>query len=302
MTGFSFGGDQVRWLWLVPITEDERQFGKQEGPDALIDRLAGDGRSWVVGDRGPLPCTRHGRPPYGTRTTAVRDRERRHAGGTNAWKSSQTTGTVASSESSRSITPPCSGSRLPMSLMPRSRLIMDSMRSPSVAEHTAAAPTMHALPPGAVQQPRQQHGPDDHAGERRTADPSQVFFGLMVGRQLVPAEERPGEEPADVAGDRHRDEDQITRSGPSCGGQQQHRRTRPRNGTYAAGNTPAVASRTYPSWPCGQPPEQDGEHGQPEGGDERRRAPEVRCTAASRGRRPSPAPTGSGCRASRTPG
>jgi hypothetical protein len=50
MAGFSFGGDPVQWLWLVPITEAERQFGKEEGPDALIERLAGEGRSWVVGD------------------------------------------------------------------------------------------------------------------------------------------------------------------------------------------------------------------------------------------------------------
>jgi hypothetical protein len=50
LTGYSFGGDPVQWLWLVPITEEERQFGKQEGPDALIERLASEGRSWVVGD------------------------------------------------------------------------------------------------------------------------------------------------------------------------------------------------------------------------------------------------------------
>jgi suppressor of fused protein SUFU len=50
LTGFSFGGDPVQWLWLVPISEEERQFGKQAGPDALIERLAREGRSWVVGD------------------------------------------------------------------------------------------------------------------------------------------------------------------------------------------------------------------------------------------------------------
>jgi hypothetical protein len=50
MSGFSFGGDPVRWLWLVPITEAERRFGKDEGPEALIERLARKGRSWVVGD------------------------------------------------------------------------------------------------------------------------------------------------------------------------------------------------------------------------------------------------------------
>jgi hypothetical protein len=50
LTAFSFGGDPVRWLWLVPITEEERQFGKDRGPDALVERLASEGRSWVVGE------------------------------------------------------------------------------------------------------------------------------------------------------------------------------------------------------------------------------------------------------------
>lgn len=50
LTGFSFGGDPVQWLWLVPITEEERQYGKRQGPDALIERLARGGRSWVVGE------------------------------------------------------------------------------------------------------------------------------------------------------------------------------------------------------------------------------------------------------------
>jgi hypothetical protein len=50
MTGLTFGGDPVQWLWLVPITEAERQFGKDEGSEALIERLADEGRSWVVGD------------------------------------------------------------------------------------------------------------------------------------------------------------------------------------------------------------------------------------------------------------
>lgn len=48
MSGFSFGGDPVRWLWLVPITDEERRFAKAEGSNALIRRLAAEGRSWVV--------------------------------------------------------------------------------------------------------------------------------------------------------------------------------------------------------------------------------------------------------------
>ncbi len=50
LTSFSFGGDPVQWLWLVPVTEEERQFGKREGAEALIERLAREGRSWVVGE------------------------------------------------------------------------------------------------------------------------------------------------------------------------------------------------------------------------------------------------------------
>lgn len=48
LSGFTFGGDPVRWLWLVPITEEERRFAREEGSNALIRRLAKKGRSWVV--------------------------------------------------------------------------------------------------------------------------------------------------------------------------------------------------------------------------------------------------------------
>lgn len=49
MSGFSFGGDPVRWLWLVPVTEQERQLAKDTGPEKLIEQLARAGRSWIVG-------------------------------------------------------------------------------------------------------------------------------------------------------------------------------------------------------------------------------------------------------------
>ncbi|REE99118.1 suppressor of fused protein SUFU [Thermomonospora umbrina] len=48
LTGFMFGGDPVRWLWLVPITDEERQYAKGAGSGALIRRLRDEGRSWVV--------------------------------------------------------------------------------------------------------------------------------------------------------------------------------------------------------------------------------------------------------------
>ncbi|MFC9977207.1 suppressor of fused domain protein [Spirillospora sp. NPDC127200] len=41
-------GDPVRWLWLVPISGEEYRYAKSEGSDALVRRLAQQGRSWVV--------------------------------------------------------------------------------------------------------------------------------------------------------------------------------------------------------------------------------------------------------------
>jgi hypothetical protein len=49
LSGFTFGGDPVTWLWLVPISDEERRYAKAQGSDALIRRLAQQGRSWVVG-------------------------------------------------------------------------------------------------------------------------------------------------------------------------------------------------------------------------------------------------------------
>jgi hypothetical protein len=49
LSGFTFAGDPVKWLWLVPITDEERQYAKAQGSDALVRRLAQQGRSWVVG-------------------------------------------------------------------------------------------------------------------------------------------------------------------------------------------------------------------------------------------------------------
>ncbi|HEX2316152.1 MAG TPA: suppressor of fused domain protein [Thermomonospora sp.] len=48
LTGFVFGGDPVRWLWLVPITDEERRYAKSEGSNALVRRLRDEGRTWLV--------------------------------------------------------------------------------------------------------------------------------------------------------------------------------------------------------------------------------------------------------------
>ncbi len=49
LSGFSFGGDAVRWLWVVPITERERLLAKERGSASLVTQLAAQRRSFVIG-------------------------------------------------------------------------------------------------------------------------------------------------------------------------------------------------------------------------------------------------------------
>ena len=49
LSGFTFGGDPVRWLWIVPISEQDRQLAKEHGSASLVSRLAAHQRSWIVG-------------------------------------------------------------------------------------------------------------------------------------------------------------------------------------------------------------------------------------------------------------
>ncbi len=49
LSGFTFGGDPVRWLWIVPISERDRQLAKEHGSVSLVSRLAAQQRSWVAG-------------------------------------------------------------------------------------------------------------------------------------------------------------------------------------------------------------------------------------------------------------
>ena len=36
LSGFTFAGDPVRWLWVIPILERHRQMAKDEGPGSLV--------------------------------------------------------------------------------------------------------------------------------------------------------------------------------------------------------------------------------------------------------------------------
>ncbi|MFJ2031383.1 suppressor of fused domain protein [Streptosporangium sp. NPDC087985] len=42
LSGFTFGGDVVRWLWLVPITADELRLVAENGYRTLLPRLSAD--------------------------------------------------------------------------------------------------------------------------------------------------------------------------------------------------------------------------------------------------------------------
>jgi hypothetical protein len=48
LSGFSFGGEAVRWLWLIPISDTERVLAADRGPTSLVTHLAAQRRSWVV--------------------------------------------------------------------------------------------------------------------------------------------------------------------------------------------------------------------------------------------------------------
>jgi hypothetical protein len=48
LSGFSFAGEPVRWVWLVPISERERVLAAERGPASLVTHLAAQRRSWVV--------------------------------------------------------------------------------------------------------------------------------------------------------------------------------------------------------------------------------------------------------------
>jgi hypothetical protein len=56
LSGFAFGGDPVRWLWVVPISEPDRQLAKERGSAALVGQLAARQQSWICGP--PVPSAR----------------------------------------------------------------------------------------------------------------------------------------------------------------------------------------------------------------------------------------------------
>ncbi len=95
--------------------------------------------------------------------------------------SSQATGATMSSESSRSSTPPWPGRIDDMSFVSRSRFIIDSIRSPSVAAITAPAPSTRPTQAWPFSSKIIPSAPPATHRITDPASPSQVFFGLIAG-------------------------------------------------------------------------------------------------------------------------
>lgn len=49
LSGFSFAGEPVRWLWIIPVSTRERLLAAERGAASLVNQLAAQRRSWVVG-------------------------------------------------------------------------------------------------------------------------------------------------------------------------------------------------------------------------------------------------------------
>src|SRR5690606_16481217 len=119
------------------------------------------------------------------RGAVLHDRRRvlaqdRH-GHTSRYITRYATGATAMSESRRSIRPPWPGSRLPMSLMPTSRLMSDSHRSPRVAKVTPATPSARPAHHGPSSATMTTATPAATLAIIEPAKPSQDFFGEMLG-------------------------------------------------------------------------------------------------------------------------
>jgi hypothetical protein len=48
LSGFTVGGEPVRWLWLIPISNRERLLAKGRGAASLVNQMASHRRSWIV--------------------------------------------------------------------------------------------------------------------------------------------------------------------------------------------------------------------------------------------------------------
>ena len=156
-----------------------------------------------------------------------------------------------------------------MSLTPRSRLIIDSARSPRTAAAETANPKSGAPPRRHVEQQAQQQRAADRRGDHEPAKPSHDFFGLIAGAIGCLPKKTPADVPAGVGEHHRRERDHDAQSAVVGGGQQ---RREPGEERYVDGDQrgrpdiPLVAVRAV-----AQPPDHGGQHGDDQA--ERQRRP-----------------------------
>src|SRR5689334_4628044 len=134
-----------------------------------------------------------------------------------------------------------------MSLMPRSRLIIDSPRSPSVAVTASASPNGAPCHQESWNTYRKEAAPNTVQPTSDPANPSIDFFGLTVGASGCLPRNTPVAYPA-VSLQTTAAMNAMLLVAPSCGCA--IRMANPaRNGTYMAIITPVAVSRRYPVGP-----------------------------------------------------
>jgi Suppressor of fused protein (SUFU) len=49
LSGWTFRGEPVRWLWVIPVTNRQRLLCQQRGSASVVNQMAAQRRSWVAG-------------------------------------------------------------------------------------------------------------------------------------------------------------------------------------------------------------------------------------------------------------
>ena len=149
-------------------------------------------------------------------------------------------------------------------MIPRSRLIIDSTRSPSVGTGEGRRADQEPLPDGTVQQGRQADRAAQEAEERGAAEPLRGLLGAdRRGHQMAPDRDASGVT-AHVAAHR---QDQEQQCAPWAVGWGQHeadetgRQRQVRKGEGPGGNVPQIAIG-----PAGHPPGEDRGHSERDAG------------------------------------
>ena len=167
-----------------PLEVVRRQLPRPIGPvTGRLDVLAALGRRQVS------PVARRLAAPRRVYRQGKRSGHARHPPGTRMYMINQATGAATSRESRRSITPPCPGRKELMSLIPTSRLIIDSIRSPQVPTATSAHAEDDAHPERHLKHEDGHHHREADAEDHRAGEPLPRLLGTDLRSHRMLAEQ-----------------------------------------------------------------------------------------------------------------